>query len=120
MTNALTGIALALFLSLSSLTVVFLRVSPLSSPEFALPFLFLSIFIAVSACTVLLLSVIKAFLMHQLLRSRSVMTASLRQGVFAATGTCIIVFLFLLHILNWWIAILVYAVFVLIEMAVGR
>ena len=120
MTGALTGIALAFFLSLSSLAVVILRVSPLSSPEFALPFFFLSIFIAVASCTALVLLIIKDLLNNQPLRSRQFVGSSLRQGILVAAGTCLVILLHLLNILNWWIALLTYAVFVLVEMAVSR
>jgi len=120
MTGALAGITLALFLSLSSLAVVLLRVSPLTAPSFALPFLFLSTFIAVAAFFTLLFSVIKGLLTHQPMRSRSIIGSSLRQGIFVAVGTCFIIFLYLLKVLNWWIAVLIYAIFVLIEMALSR
>jgi hypothetical protein len=120
MTGALAGITLAFFLSLSSLAVVLFRVSPLTSPEFALPFLFLSIFIAVSSLAALVLSITKGLLTDQPMRSRKVIGSSLRQGIFIAAGTCFLILLFLLRILNWWIALLVYAVFMLVEMAVSR
>jgi hypothetical protein len=120
MTGVLPSIALTCILSLSSLAVVMLRVSPLSSPEFALPFFFISIFIAVASCVTLILLLIKDYVAHQPLRSRQFVGSSLRQGIFVATGTCCIVLLHLLHILNWWIALLIYAVFFLIEMAIGR
>jgi hypothetical protein len=120
MTNALVGIALALFLSLSSLAVVLLRVSPLTSSEYALPFFFLSIFIAVASCTTLILSVIKGLLTKHAFKSRNVINSSLRQGVFVAIATSLVILLFLLRIVNWWIALLIYAVFMLIEMAIGR
>jgi hypothetical protein len=120
MTGALAGITLALFLSLSSFIVVMLRVSPLISPKFALPFFFLSIFIAITAFIALILSVMKGFLTHQPFRSRRIISSSLRQGLFTGIGTCLIILLWLLHVLNWWIAALVYAVFVLIELAMGR
>ena len=120
MTGALAGITLALFLSLSSLAVVLLRVSPLSASGFALPFLFLSLFIALSSGATIILSVIKGLLKHQAVRSRSIISSSMRQGIFTALGTCFLVFLYLLRVLNWWIAVLVYAIFILIEMAINR
>ena len=120
MTGALTGIALAFLLSLSSLAVVILRVSPLFSPEFALPFFFLSIFIVVASFVALLLLMIKDLLNNQPLRSRQFVGSSLRQGIFIASGTCFVILLYLLQILNWWIALLVYAIFILIEFAIGR
>jgi hypothetical protein len=116
----LTGILLTFLLSASSLLVVFYRVSPLTAPDFALPFLFLSIFILVGSSTALLLTIVKAMVIRQSLRMRWVVASSIRQGMFVALATCLLLFLHLLHILNWWIALLVYTVFLLIEMAIGR
>ena len=120
MSNAFVGIALALSLSLSSLAVVIFRVSPLTSLEFALPFFFLSICIAIGSFFALVLSVSKGFLTHKPMQSRQIVSSSIRQGIFLGLATCLVIFLFLLRILNWWIALLVYTVFILIEMAVGR
>ena len=125
MTSALASILVALLLSVSSLLMVFARVSPLTAPEFALPFFFASVLIAVSAATALLLSLAESLFHrsgeggHSFL-SRAVLKSSVRQGIFAGIATCVVVLLFLLRVLNWWIALLVYTVFVLIEMAVGR
>jgi len=120
MTGALASIILALLLGASSLLLVVYRVSPLTAPEFALPFFFLSILVLTSAFGALVFSLTKSFLAHQPLRSRAFINSSLRQGIFLGVATCIVLFLHLLHILNWWIAALIYAVFVLVEMAVGR
>ena len=120
MTGVLPSIALAFILSFSSLMVVILRVSPLTSPEFALPFFFISIFIVVASFVTLVLLLIKDFLNKQPLRSRQFVESSLRQGIFVAIGTCLVVLLHLLLILNWWIALLIYTVFLLIDMAIGR
>lgn len=129
MPSALASLLIALLLSTSSLLIVLMRVSPLTAPEFALPFFFASILIAVSALATFLLALMKGLFhrprgsaeqgTHSFL-SRAVLKSSIRQGVFIGIATCIVLFLFLLRILNWWIALLVYAVFVLIEMAVGR
>ena len=129
MTSPLASILVALLLSLSSLLIVFMRVSPLLSPEFALPFFFASVLIAVSSLLTLLLALAKSLLQKppegaehggHFFLSRAVLKSSLRQGVLFGFATCVVLFLFLLHILNWWIMLLVYAVFILIEMAVGR
>ena len=120
MTGALASIVLAFLLGVLSLLLVLYRVSPLTAPEFALPFFFLSILTLTSALAALILSLTKSFLAHQPLRSRVFISSSLRQGIFLGIATCIVLFLHLLHILNWWIAGLVYAVFILIELAVGR
>jgi len=130
MTSALGGIALALFLSLSSLAVVLLRVSPLTAQQFALPFFFLSAFIALTSFAALFLSLIKGMMIlrpwstaaeaRPPLKTKKIVGSSLRQGVFFALAGSIVLFLWLLRILNWWIAVLVYTVFLLIEMAVNR
>lgn len=124
--SPLASIAFAFLLSGSALLLVLFRVSPLTAPEFALPLLFLCVLVATSALPALLLVTLKALLLPRLhpgkvpnpLLSRAFVSASLRQGIFFGIATCFLLFLFLLRILNWWIALLVYAVFVLIEMAV--
>ena len=120
MTGSLAGIVLALLLSATSLTLVLFRVSPVTAPEFALPFFFGSILIAASTAAALLLSLTRCLLAHQPILCRAFLTPSLRQGAFFGLATCLILFLHLLQILNWWIALLIYAVFLLLEMAVGR
>lgn len=129
MPTALASILIAFLLSLSSLLIVFMRVSPLLSPEFALPFFFASVLGAVSSLLTLLLALAKSLLQrlpegvtegsHSFL-SRAVLRSSLRQGILLGSATCVVLFLFLLRIHNIWIALLVYAAFILIEMAVGR
>lgn len=130
MTMTLSLIALALTLSLSSLTVVILRVSPLTAPQYAIPFLILSVFIAVTSFLTLVLFFAKKLLSrgsekesekqrpHVL--ARKLINTSLRQGIFFAFATCVVIFLWLMGIVNWWIAVLIYMVFVLVEMAIGR
>lgn len=141
MPSALVSITLAFLLGASSLVLVLFRVSPITAPEFALPFLFASALVTASAGAGLLLCVLKcvyalrpAFLggdpareterivalHHPLVYARAFVGSSLRQGAFFGIATTLLLFLFLLQILNWWIALLAYAVFLLIEMAVGR
>ncbi len=120
MTGALASIVLALLLGASSLLLVLFRVSPLTAPEFAIPFFFLSVLTLTSAAAALVLSLAKSFLTHQPLRSRAFISSSLRQGIFFGIASCMLLFLHLLSVLNWWIAGLIYAVFILVEMAVGR
>lgn len=120
MTSALASVLLAFMLGMASLTLVLFRVSPLTAPQFALPFLFASILITASAAATVILSVARCLLAHQPILCRTFLTPSLRQGAFFGVATCLIVFLHLLGIVNWWIAVLIYAVFVLVEMAVGR
>jgi hypothetical protein len=44
---------------------------------------------------------------------------SVRQGILLGLGTTIILLFHLLGLLTWWIALLIYAVFVLLEMALN-
>jgi hypothetical protein len=120
MTNILINIALAFLFSASALSVVLLRVSPLSSVQFAIPFLFICLFATITTFFAFLLLLAKDLFTDQPLRSRQHVSSSLRQGMFIAAGTCFIIFLHLLHILNWWIALLIYLVFLLVEMAMSR
>ena len=130
MTSALSGIALAFFLSLSSLVIVILRVSPLTAPQYALAFFFLSLFIAIASCVALLLVLIKSFAILRpwsgtteaipALKTKRIIGGSLRQGIFFSLASTLVIFLWLLRIVNWWIAVLIYVAFVLIEMAVNR
>jgi len=129
MTSPLVSVLIALLLSISSLIVVLVRVSPLTAPEFALPFFFAIVLIAVSSLAALLLVLAKSLLQKppegaahggHFFLSRAVLRSSLRQGMLFGVATCMVLLLFLLRIHNVWIAVLVYAVFILIEMAVGR
>jgi hypothetical protein len=45
------------------------------------------------------------------------MSISLRQGILLASATIILVVFHLLGLLNWWIAVMIYATFLLIELA---
>ncbi len=130
MTTTLSLISIALVLSLSSLLVVILRVSPLTAPQYAIPFLILSVFIAVTSFLTLVLFSIRRFLIKRLVKesekqrphvlARKLINSSLRQGIFFAIATCVVIFMWLMGIVNWWIAVLIYMVFVLVEMAIGR
>lgn len=129
MTTALASIVVSFLLGAAALLLVLFRVSPLTAPEFALPFFFLSVFTTSSTLAILLLVLTQSCLYRhppeaglaaQPFLSRGFVRSSLRQGMFVGIATCIVLFLYLLRIYNFWIAVLVYAVFVLIEMAVGR
>jgi hypothetical protein len=117
MTSLLFGIALSALLSATSLLLVLFRVSPLSAPVQALPAFFVSVFLSVSSVSALLLFGLWRVLPVHTWDMGKTLSISLRQGVFLGLGTVILILFHLLELLNWWIAILIYAVFVLIELA---
>ncbi|MEK7591565.1 MAG: hypothetical protein AAB489_05175 [Patescibacteria group bacterium] len=120
MTSLLFGIILSAMLSLTSFLVVLFRVSPLSAPGQAIPAFFGSIFLAVSSMGALLFYVLwRALPIHSWDAGR-ILSISLRQGIFLGMGTVVLILFHLLGLLNWWIAILIYAVFVFIEMAMNH
>lgn len=102
---------------MTSLAVVLLRVSPLSSPGQALPAFFLSIFLGIaSSATILLYLLWKWFPVHAWDEGK-ILSIALRQGIFLGLATIILILFHLLGVLTWWIAILIYLVFLLIELA---
>ena len=117
MTSLLFGICISALLSVTSLLVVILRVSPLSAPAQAVPAFFISLFLSVSSVgTLVFLGIWKFTPVHSWDLAK-MLRVSLRQGILLACGTVALTVFQLLQILNWWVAILIYAVFVLIELA---
>lgn len=117
MNSLLFGIILSALLSTTSLFVVLLRVSPLSAPTQALPAFFASVFLTVSSIGALAFFGLWKFVpMHHWDAGR-ILSISLRQGIFLGAGTVILILFHLLGLLTWWIGILIYAFFVLIELA---
>ena len=119
MTSLLFGISLSALLSVASLLVVLLRVSPLTAPLYALPAFFVSLFLAVSAIGTLLLYILWRFVPLHSWDIGQTLGISLRQGVFLGFATIVLVVFHLLGLLTWWIAIMIYGVFVLIELALN-
>ncbi|MBI3332443.1 hypothetical protein HYZ99_05850 [Candidatus Peregrinibacteria bacterium] len=120
MTSLLFGIILSALLSLTSLLVVLFRVSPLSAPGQALPAFFLSVFLSVSSIATLLFFVLWKTVPIHTWDMGKILSISLRQGIFLGVATMILLLFHLLGLLTWWIAILIYAMFVLIEMAMSH
>jgi len=126
MYSVLIGIAITFLLGASSLIVVVFRVSPLVSPEFALPFFFLSLIISIASFFAFTISVTSIAINRHVLQKghsgkvRRIIGSALRQGTLISIATCFVILLHLLHILNWWIAVLIYLVFTLIETAISR
>ena len=115
MSSLLFGIILSALFSVTSLLVVLLRVSPLLSPVQALPAFFLSLFLSISTVTTLLLLAVWKLVPIHSWDTGKLMSLSLRQGILLAT--IILVVFHLLGLLNWWIAVMIYATFLLIELA---
>ena len=117
MTTLLFGIIVSALLSLTSLLTVIFRVSPLSAPGQALPAFFLSIFLTIASFGALLFAGIWRLIPWHTWDTGKILSVSLRQGLFLACATVILLLFHLFSLLNWWIAILIYLVFVLIELA---
>jgi len=117
MTSILVRIAAAALLSLSSLFVILFRVSPLAAPAVAVPFFFLTVFLSVASVMTLLCYAIWSRVSAEGMDAGKKLSLSLREGLFFAAAT-VLVFLFLiLQILTWWVGILIYCSFILLEMA---
>ena len=117
MTSLLYSIIVAALLSATSLIAVLLRVSPLLSPAQALPAFFLSVFLPIAmTMTIVLFFLWKWFPVHAWDEGK-ILGISLRQGLFLASATVILILFHLLGILTWWVGILIYVVFLLIELA---
>lgn len=119
MNSLLFGISLSALLSITSFLVVLFRVSPLSSPGYALPAFFISLFLSVSSVGTLALFGIWHVLPMHSWDAGKLLSISLRQGLFLGAATVLGVLLFLLGILTWWVALGILAVFVLIEVALN-
>ncbi|MSR86711.1 hypothetical protein EXS70_00875 [Candidatus Peribacteria bacterium] len=119
MTSLLFGISLSALLSTTSLLVVIFRVSPLTAPAYALPAFFLSLFLAVSSVGTLLWYALWRVVPLHSWDLGKILGISVRQGVFLGLGTVVLVLFHLLGLLTWWIAMMIYGVFVLIELALN-
>ncbi len=117
MTHLLLRIAAAAFLSLASLIVILFRVSPLTSPGLAVPFFFLTIFLSASSLATLFFYLIWSMVAVERMDAGHKISVSLREGLFFG-GATILIFIFqILGIFTWWIAGLIYLIFVLVEIA---
>ncbi len=119
MTSLLFGIIVSALLSTTSLLVVLLRVSPLSAPGQAIPAFFVSLFLSISSIGTLAFYFLWRTLPIHTWDIGKLLGISVRQGLMLGLGTVIMVLFHLLGLLSWWIAILIYAVFVLIELALN-
>ena len=111
---------LASLLGWGSWVVVLYKLSPFSSPEWALSLFFLSLFLALSTTFSLLFYVLRrksATLPH----TREMVNSSLRQGLLVASMICLAALLQRLRVLTWWNATLLFLIVLLLEFYwVGR
>ncbi|MBI1813093.1 hypothetical protein HY285_05895 [Candidatus Peregrinibacteria bacterium] len=119
MTSLLFGIILSALLSTTSLLIVLFRVSPLSAPLQALPAFFVSLFLTISSVGALFFFLLWRVLPIHTWDAGKTLGISVRQGILLASATAITIFFHLLHILTWWIAVLIYTIFVLVELALN-
>lgn len=120
MNSLLFGISVAALLSTTSLLIVLFRVSPLLAPLQAIGAFFLSVFLSVCTAGTLMFMGIWKYVPHHTWDTGKLTSISLRQGIFLGSATTILLLFHLLGLLNWWIAIMIYGVFVLIEMALDH
>lgn len=120
MNTLIFGISLAALLSTTSLLIVLLRVSPLLAPTQAIAAFFLSTFMSVTTVSTLLFMALWRYIPHHTWDTGKLTSISLRQGVFLGTSTAILLLFHLLGLLTWWIGLLIYGVFVLVELALDH
>lgn len=117
MSSLLFGISIAALLSTTSLLVVLLRVSPLLAPAQAVPAFILSLFLSVTTISSLLFLGIWKLFPNLTWDTGKLTSTALRQGIFLGCAMVIVVVFHMLHLLNWWIALCIIGVFVLVEAA---
>ncbi len=119
MTSLLFAISLSTLLSATSLLVVIFRVSPLTSPGYAIPAFLLSLFLTMASGMTLVLYGLWRVLPFHTWDLGQLIGISLRQGIFIGLATTVMVLFHLLGLLTWWIVPMIYGVFVLIELALN-
>ena len=119
MTSLLFGISVSALLSTTSLLVVLFRVSPLTAPGYAVPAFFISLLLAVSSSMTLAFYGLWRVVPLHSWDLGQILGNSIRQGVFVGLATVILLGFHVLGLLTWWIAVMIYGVFVLIELALN-
>jgi len=120
MTSLLFGLSSAALLSVTSLLIILFRVSPLTAPGQAIPAFFLSLFLAISTVgSLLFLGLWKLLPTHHWDMGR-IVSISLRQGIFLGLAIVTVVLFHVFELLTWWIVVLVFLVFGLIELALNQ
>ena len=120
MPTLLFGIALSALLSLTSLMVVLLRVSPLLAPKQAIVAFFTSMFLSVTTVSMLLLILLWQRVPHHTWDTAMLIRVSMRQAIFLGSGTVIMILFHTYGLLTWWIALMIYGVFLLVELALQQ
>jgi len=117
MNNLLFGITLSALLSTTSLLVVVLRVSPLTAPNQAVTAFFISVFLSVSTVAALVFHGLwKLYPVHTW-DTGKLLSISLRQGFFLGGAVTVGLLFHVLRVFNWWIALMIFGVFLLVELA---
>lgn len=119
MTSVLLGITLSALFSTLSLLIVLFRVSPLLAPAHALPAFFVTLFLTVSSVGTLVFFFFWKYVPIHSWDLAKLLGIAMRQGVMLGIGTSIVLLFHLLGLLTWWIAVLIYSVFVLVEVALN-
>ena len=97
--------------------MILFRVSPLSSPTVAVPFFFLTLFLF-SASTVTLIGLGSwQYVKIEGMDTGKKISIAFREGLFFATAITLVFLFQILGILTWWIIVLIFLVFILVEMA---
>lgn len=117
MNTLVFGISLAAALSTTSLLIVLFRVSPLLAPAQALFAFFFSTLLSVTTLGALGFMALWKNVLKVSWDMGKLTSISLRQGVFLGLATGITLLFLVLQLINWWIAILIYGVFLLVELA---
>ncbi len=118
--SLLFGISISALLSTTSLLVVLLRVSPLTAPVQAIPALIITLFLSVSSIGALALLGVWKALPYTTWDTGRIVSLSLRQGILLGTATVVLVLFHLFGLLTWWIGLMIYGIFFLIELALDH
>jgi hypothetical protein len=119
MTSLLFGVIASALLSVTSLLIVLLRVSPLSAPGQALPAFLLSLLLSISSVGSLILYAIWTYAPLHYWDSSKILSVSVRQGIFLGLACTLSMLIFVLGALSWWMPPLIFLVFVLVELAMN-
>lgn len=117
MNTLVFGISLAAALSTTSLCIVLFRVSPLLAPTQALFAFFFSLLLSVTTVGTLAFMGIWKRALGVNWDTGKLTSICLRQGIFLGVATTVTALFLVLKLLNWWITILIYGVFLLVELA---
>lgn len=120
MNSLVFGISLAALLSTSSLFIVLFRVSPLLAPAQALFAFFFSVLLSVTTVGALAMMFIWKQVPTLNWDTGKLTSISLRQGIFLGLATSITLLFLVLQLLTWWITILIFGIFLLVELALDH